>query len=292
MYNQCMIQDISPKIFKNEYRIASSRPEDYVFSFNGRSILCTLTGDAVSVPRIKDLEVDVNELVYLFEIDGEQFFLSMKELERYNSEEPNDAASENKFRYEDIKVLRSANPGFLCFAGMTAYHLYVWYRDNKYCGRCGNKTLFYDKERAVKCPNCGNIIYPKICPAVIVGVTHGSKIMMTRYAGRPYKGNALIAGFCEIGETAEDTVRREVYEEVGLKVKNIRYFASQPWGFDSNLLLGYFCELDGEADIKMDENELSRAEWVSRDDIGEEMSKLSLTATMMMYFKEHKEFFT
>ena len=114
---------------------------------------------------------------------------------------------------------------------------------------------------------------------------------MTRYAGRAYKGNALIAGFCEIGEAGEDTVRREVLEEVGLKVKNIRYFASQPWGFDSNLLLGYFCDVDGDEKVSMDETELSRAEWIERSDIGQEERNLSLTATMIMYFKEHPEEF-
>ena len=98
------------------------------------------------------------------------------------------------------------------------------------------------------------MVFPKIAPAVIVGVTNGRKILMTKYANREYKRYALIAGFTEIGETAEETVAREVKEEVGLSVKNIRYYKSQPWGFDSNLLLGYFCELDDEGDvIRLDE---------------------------------------
>ena len=103
------------------------------------------------------------------------------------------------------------------------------------------------------------MVFPKIAPAVIVGVTHGDKILMTKYAGREYKRYALIAGFTEIGETAEETVKREVMEEVGLTVKNIRYYKSQPWGFDSNLLLGYFCELAEEEEIHLDEEELSVA---------------------------------
>lgn len=91
----------------------------------------------------------------------------------------------------------------------------------------------------LRCPKCGNLIYPKIAPAVIVAVTRGDQILMTRYQGRDYKGYALIAGFTEIGETAEDTVRREVMEEVGLQVKDLRYYGSQPWGADANLLLGF-----------------------------------------------------
>ncbi len=85
-----------------------------------------------------------------------------------------------------------------------------------------------------------------------------------------YKRYALIAGFTEIGETAEETVMREVQEEVGLKVKNIHYYKSQPWGFDQNLLLGYFCELDGERDIVLDTGELATAEWVHYSDVPED----------------------
>ncbi|SEM56213.1 NAD+ diphosphatase [Butyrivibrio sp. ob235] len=283
-----MIQDISPRKFHNEYKAELPVSGDYVFSFRGRELLCVLGENGeISFPKADEIGIDKKEMVFLFEIDDMRFFLPKREYGFYISDISADRSPEHEYRYEDIRVLRNANPGYLCFAGMTAYHLYVWYRDNKFCGRCGRETVVYDKERALRCPRCGNIIYPKICPAVIVGVTDKDKIMMTRYAGRPYKGNALIAGFCEIGESAEDTVRREVMEEVGLKVKNIRYFASQPWGFDSNLLLGYFCELDGEGEVNIDRDELAIAEWVKREDIGKENSNLSLTATMMMHFKEH-----
>lgn len=288
-----MIQDILPKEFHNEYRIVLPEAEDYVFSFRGRELLCLLEdGEKVRFPKVGEIGIEKSEMVYLFEIDGTRFFMPRQEYGFYISEISNDRAPEHEYRYEDIRVLRGANPGYMCFAGITAYHLYVWYRDNKFCGRCGREAVIHDKERALRCPRCGNIIYPKIAPAVIVGVTDKNKILMTKYAGRAYKGNALIAGFCEIGEAAEDTVRREVMEEVGLKVKNIRYFASQPWGFDSNLLLGYYCELDGDAEVKIDKEELSTAAWVDRDDIGEENSNLSLTATMMMHFKKHPEDFS
>ena len=112
---------------------------------------------------------------------------------------------------------------------------------------------------------------------------------MTKYAGREYKRYALIAGFTEIGETAEETVQREVMEEVGIRVKNIRYYKSQPWGFDSNLLLGYFCELDGSGKIRLDEEELATAEWVDYRDIPDDPEGLSLTRAMMTAFRISKE---
>lgn len=141
----------------------------------------------------------------------------------------------------------------------------------------------------LQCPCCQNQVFPKIAPAVIVGVTDGRKILMTKYANREYKRYALIAGFTEIGETAEETVKREVEEEVGLHVKNIRYYKSQPWGFDSNLLLGYFCELEEHEAIHLDKNELSTAEWIDYADIPDDPEGLSLTREMMVFFREEQK---
>ena len=129
---------------------------------------------------------------------------------------------------------------------------------------------------------------PKICPAVIIAVTHGDKILMSKYAGREYKKYALLAGFNETGESIEETVRREVMEEVGLKVKNLRYYKSQPWSFTDTLLMGFFCELDGEDGITLDTDELAMAEWFERDKMPVEAEDLSLTNEMMMAFKHGK----
>ena len=106
-------------------------------------------------------------------------------------------------------------------------------------------------------PNCGKTTYPKLMPAVIVAIVHEDKILVTSYANRPSRGFALIAGFTEIGETVEETVHREVMEEVGLRVKNLRFYKSQPWSFTDTLLMGFYCELDGACeDVILDEVEL------------------------------------
>ncbi|MBP3701267.1 MAG: NAD(+) diphosphatase, partial [Lachnospiraceae bacterium] len=193
------------------------------------------------------------------------------------------------YEYMKIFEIRRKQPQHRVFAAETAYHLYVWYRDNRFCGRCGSPTVADSRERMLRCPHCGNMIFPKIVPAVIVGVTRGDEILLTTYANREYKRYALIAGFTEIGETAEETVAREVMEEVGLPVKNIRYYKSQPWGFECDLLLGFYCEVDeGRADgdlICMDEQELASAQWVKREDMPEYPEEISLTHEMMMRFK-------
>ncbi len=187
-----------------------------------------------------------------------------------------------------VRSLRYVEDKPFVFALYTAFHLYQWYRDNQYCGRCGKKMHHDHKERMMCCNQCGNRVYPKISPAVIVAVTNGNKIVLTKYSGKTYKRYALIAGFTEIGETAEETVAREVMEEVGLRVKNIRYYKSQPWGTDCDLLLGFICEVDGDDRIIMDKEELSVAEWVKREDMNTEDDGLSLTGEMMRMFRENK----
>ena len=110
------------------------------------------------------------------------------------------------------------------------------------------------------------------------------KLLITRYR-TGFAHNALVAGFTEIGETLEDTVAREVMEETGVKVKNIRYYKSQPWGMAQDVLVGFFCEADGDGTIQMDEGELKYAEWVKPEDIELQPDNLSLTNEMMTVFK-------
>ena len=286
-----MIQDIGPEVFRNEYsRKREPEEEDRVFLFRGRNVLVRTglegAGTDITVPMVKEVKAAGLEgafLQYLFTIEETAYYLWM-------SREPGSAAQEPPvipgYEYGRLSLLRHSRPRDLSFAGETAYQLYGWYRDNRFCGRCGAVMRFGEKERNMVCPVCGNVSYPKIMPAVIVGVTDGDRLLMTRYRGREYRGRALIAGWCEIGETGENTVRREVMEEAGLRVKNIRYYKSQPWGFDSDLLLGYYCEVDGDTDITMEEDELSVAEWVRRAEITETFENMSLTNEMICRFRD------
>ena len=154
-------------------------------------------------------------LIYLFSIDDQHFYLA-KELR---------TPERKGYRLDSIRNFRTAAPQWLSFAGITAHQLWHWYDSHVFCGHCGCPMVHSEKERMLQCPECGQTEYPKISPAVIVAVTDGDRLLMSRYrvSHNPYRSYALIAGFVEIGETFEDTVRREVMEEVGLKVKNIRY---------------------------------------------------------------------
>jgi len=268
-----MIQDIQPKVYHNDYTPRPIQDADVVFVFRGREVLLREENGGFVFPQGK--EVQEENLQYLFSIDHRAFFLGREPVKGYD--------------FQPLRLLRRCTPQDLCFAGMTAWHLYNWYEGHKFCGKCGKPTHHHETLRALAC-DCSNLIFPVIAPAVIVAVTHGDRLLVTRYAGREFKGLALVAGFCEIGERAEDTVRREVMEEAGLRVKNIRYFDSQPWGYASNLLLGYFCELEGSDEIHMDEEELSAAGWVSRAELEPvEENLLSLTGTMIETFRRGSE---
>ena len=142
----------------------------------------------------------------------------------------------------------------------------------------------------MRCPECGQTEYPKISPAVIVGILHQDKLLMSKYAGRDnITYYALIAGFTEIGETIEETIRREVMEEVGLKVKNIRYYKSQPWSFSETVLMGFFVDLDGDDEtITLDTEELATAEWFTREEAKPQPLNISLTSEMIWQFKNGK----
>lgn len=284
-----MIQDIGENQLSNTFEAKEPKTDSYIMSFSENGIFLK-KGETITYPTFgqisewcKEQKVRLPDLIYLFSIGCDDYFLA-EIPEAYRSQLKQEA-----YAFVRMFEVRPLHPKEKVFAACTAWHLYVWYRDNRYCGRCGERMEHDKEERMLKCLSCGNPVFPKIAPAVIVGVTNGDRILMTKYAGREYKRYALIAGFTEIGETAEQTVAREVMEEVGLKVKNIRYYKSQPWGFDQNLLLGFFCELEDEEEIQLDRRELSLAEWVDYQNVPDDAEGLSLTAEMMTVFKKERE---
>ena len=272
-----MIQDIAPNVLNNEFKNHLIRPEDIALFFDKEGkLLVHEDNRRLSFP--KGSETEGLETIYLFSIDDTRYFLVTDK----------DDYIKDGFVYRSVRDLRKACTGPDIYAVFTAYHLWKWYSDNHFCGRCSKKLCFDKKERALRCVECGNVIYPRINPAVIVGVTKGDHILITRYR-EGFRGNALVAGFTEIGETLEETVAREVMEEAGIKVKNIRYCKSQPWGMAQDILAGFYCDAEDDAEIHMDENELRYAEWVHRNDIVLQEDNLSLTNEMMKAFKENRE---
>ncbi|GKH31680.1 NAD(+) diphosphatase [Muricomes sp. OA1] len=274
-----MIQDIAPHQYDNGYNPVPPDRDSIALYYEEHTALIKNTAEGIEFPGFADLErlneEIYEEYTYLFSIDEERYYL----VEEINRERL------SAFTMENTEIFRRADPQYRAFAGITGYQLYSWYKNHRYCGHCGSSMKKDKKERMLYCEECHNMEYPKICPATIIGVTDGNRLLMSKYAGRAYKKYALLAGFVEIGETVEETVKREVMEEVGLKVKNVRYYKSQPWSFSDTVLMGFYCDLDGDDSITLDEEELALAEWFEREEIPAGPQRDSLTNEMIMKFK-------
>lgn len=271
-----MIQDIFPHVFDNQFAFRQPTPEDFVLNFQEKTLMVLEGSKTVSLPKVADFPE--MPLHYLFAMDGTAYYLA---------EHPQPALE--CYTYVPFGKYREYAPkeiAFLCAVGET---LYRWYRGHKFCGQCGTKMGKSTTERAMVCPDCGLIDYPKICPAVIVAVCNGDKVLLTKYAGREFTRYALIAGFSEIGESIEDTVRREVFEEVGVHVKNLVFYKSQPWVFTDSLLMGFYCQLDGDNAITIQESELSEGLWMERSKVPADEFGVALTAEMMDVFRRGQD---
>ena len=275
-----MIQDIFPAKFNNHFKQQSPSETDSAFLFFEGKVLVRYNqiSETLTFPTFGDFSIQGLSAIYLFSIDNQKYFLV--------PDQTSIPASLQDFSFYTPRQLRDLplSSNVQLFTVFSAYHLWKWYYDNKFCGHCAHSLEYDTLERALVCPDCKSKIYPRINPAVIIGIINGDKILITKYR-TGYAHSALVAGFTEFGETLEQTVEREVMEEVGLKVKNIRYYKSQPWALAQDLLAGFFCEVDGDNKIKMDEGELKYAEWVSRKEIELQPSDYSLTNEMMKLFK-------
>ena len=276
-----MLQDLATGRLENEFRNIAATAEDLIVCFReGQVLLRRSADDALTLPNCSQMGQCVSAPRYMFRMEARNFFL-------WTEEAP--TCPPDGFGYEPVRMLRQLKSKEICYAVMTGWHLYNWYRSNRLCGCCGTPTEHDAKERMLRCPNCGNLIFPRISPAVIVAVTDGDRLLLSKYAGRAYTRYALLAGYTEIGETIEQTVHREVLEEVGLKVKNLRYYKSQPWGVDGNVLMGFYCDLDGSDAIRIDEEELAMAGWYPRHALPAQDDGISLTREMIRVFGEGKE---
>ena len=273
-----MIQDIYPHKLDNHYYPSRELADgSFVMAFRQQEILVR-DGE---FPRVSELPEEFRDrLIYLFALDEDLYFFLDAGDEGMILPEGYGFVNVRSFRRSGTVEKKNV---FLAF---TALQLANWYRGNRYCGICGKETRLDDKERAIRC-ECGNVIYPRVVPAVIVGITNGDRILVTKYK-TGFAHFALVAGFTEIGETLEETVAREAMEETGLHVKNIRYYKSQPWGIVDDILVGFYCDVDGDDTIRMDEGELKVAEWRTREEVELQPDDYSLTNEMMKMFKEGK----
>lgn len=298
-----MIQDISPHVLHNQFQIKEIQSDDFLLLFNRKNnVLLKERKKELSFLSLNDLPESFTSFFrekpeFLFSIDEKNFFMAdyTDEMETFFTEQfkkemiPSTKTdiNLNDFSIEvyPTSIFRTFYPGYYGFAGITAHHIYRFRKSRAFCGCCGTPMEKSKTERAMICPNCKNVEYPKICPAVTVAIINRDKLLMAENVLS--KRFALIAGYVEIGESFEDTVKREVMEETGLKIKNIRYYKSQPWAFSETAMVGFFAELDGDEHFTLDTSELSKAKWFTREEIPD-YPTTSLTFEMVSLFKKGK----
>ncbi len=226
------------------------------FLFQGNQILVHGAQGATRVPSaLSPAELGLSPL-------RSQFLGMLGDLPCYAAEVPEDATAPPDMKWSGLRALFGAlDETVLALAGR-AFQVMDWDRSHKYCGRCGTPTLLKPGERARQCPNCGQLHYPRIAPAIMALVRRGQEFLLARSPHFPPGMYSALAGFSEPGETLEQTLAREVREEVGLEVRNIRYFASQPWPFPHSLMIAFHCEHAG-GEIAIDPQEIEAADWFS-----------------------------
>lgn len=166
-----------------------------------------------------------------------------------------------------------------------ALQLLAWRRDHQFCGRCGSATSLSDRGQAMACGHCEFSCYPRLAPCVIVAVTRGSELLLAAPRHRRAMFYSTLAGFIEPGESAEQAVAREIEEEVGIKVSNIRYHGSQPWPFPGQLMLGFYADYAG-GDLRPDREEIEDAGWFSADNLPPIPPEWSIAGQLIRGFLE------
>lgn len=280
-----MIQDIDPKQLDIDFRPTRITSEDLVILVHEHNILMNEEGGTFTFVSYKDLQTQMDvtpeNFVYLFAVDNQSFYLYLG-VETLSS-------TKNNFVWVGKRDLFNLEEAYLGFVAYTASHLHEWYTTNVYCGRCGKAMNVSQTDRTIQCPKCSLTKYPQINPVVIVAIHDKDKLLLTKYANSSYDRYALVAGFVEIGESFEAAVKREVFEEVGLHVKNIEYYGSQPWGISGGILSGYFAQLDGDSTVKLDLEELKEGTWFTKDTMPEvNENEKSLTRTLMYEWRKRQ----
>jgi NAD+ diphosphatase len=161
-----------------------------------------------------------------------------------------------------------------------AYQLLDWDRNHQFCSRCGTKTELRKDERSRVCPACRMTTYPPVTPAIMILITHQGKLLLARKPAFPKNRFSALAGFVEPGETLEDTVIRETREEVGVEIKNIRYFGSQPWPFPHSLMIAFTAEYAG-GELRPDGVEIEECAWFNPAELPQLPPPISISRRMI-----------
>ncbi len=253
------------------------------FIFEDQKILLKTEGEKGVIPQSSDLRK------LGFEPLHRQYLGSLDDRPCYAAEVPeNTSISDPLFSFQDPRRIFGWLEEEELWTAALANHLLYWNRNHQYCGKCGHPTRDKEDERAKICPECGLINYPRLSPAIIVAIIKENQILLAHSRRYPKGLYSVLAGFVEPGETLEECLQREVREEVGIEVKNIRYFGSQPWPFPDSFMIAFTAEYAG-GEIAVDHSEILDAGWFSADNLPSLPTKISISRRLIDWFIEKNQ---
>ncbi|MFA4876601.1 MAG: NAD(+) diphosphatase [Methanoregula sp.] len=219
--------------------------------------------------------------------DESEYLGHLGQVPCYAVELPGDSPAPEGLIWSGIRELSGGVPDKeLAVAGL-AVQITDYHRTTRFCGRCGTPTRSSLTERARICPACHSVTYARLCPAIIVVVRKGNSILMARGKQAPPGRYSLVAGFVEPGETIEHAVHREVLEETGIAIRNVKYIASEPWPFPNSLMIGFVADYEGGT-ITPDRVEIEAAGWFERDNLPYLPPKLSISRTLIDLWRNER----
>jgi NAD+ diphosphatase len=269
-----MIENFTPPGFTGRHALCSDpKKTDLIFSFLDNNLLLLKEGQLPEWQNLKTLVDKEKFELYCFGEINQQRCLLLSPPEEDLFTHPNFKAQPVRFCHEILAEPHSRLAGL-------ARQLEHWRSTHIFCGHCGSKTLDQQEERAKICPDCRFISYPELSPCIIVLVTRRSDLLLARSPHFRPGIYSTLAGFIEPGESVENAVYREIKEEVGLSVKNIRYILSQPWPFPNSLMLGFLAEYES-GEIVIDPIEIEDAQWFKPSELPKLPSPLSISRLLI-----------
>jgi NAD+ diphosphatase len=250
--------------------------------FQKQSLLVAHSTQPATIPTVGELKALGDQ--FLPEAQSDELYLgTLGGIDCYAGSLATATPPPDSHRWVSLRRLIDELPPHLVDLSSRAVQLLRWRRNHRYCGRCGKPTQAKSNERAMDCDGCQVTCYPRISPAMIVAVVRDRRLLLGRAPHFRPGLFSVLAGFVEPGETIEDCVRREVREESGIEVKNLKYFASQSWPFPDSLMLAFTAEYQS-GEIDLTDSELEAVDWYGPADMPLIPGKVSVARRLIDWF--------
>lgn len=251
----------------------------FQFLFQQSNLLVKKLEGAYTIPTTDNLaylKYKTGDKLYIGSIDGHSCYTA-----RY----PEGWVLPDGMEFLGLRQLHEQIDNSMLQAAFRAVQIVAWDETHRFCGACGEATVKKAYEHGAVCPKCGHTSYPRLSPAVIVAVTKGDKLLLARNKNFVQGLYSVLAGFVEAGETLEECVKREIREEAGIEVKNIKYFGSQSWPFPNSFMVAFTAEHEN-GEIQIGEDEIADARWFNVEEIPKIPGKLSISRKLIDWFIE------